>query len=185
MIVISRKQQPGMQVNPHTTFLGKGFCAQLQHHSIVQMLHCLLPLLQHHLHVGEQSIGRRTGFQPRTKLPNGLRVPWPLRYWCGKYTPWPRHVNRAVCPFTVFTASLEHSCPVRCKFNQPAIAAHSTIDTFSQGDSLAGTRVLLLTAKGRDTDVAKGLALGADAYMTKPFSTKALAEKVKDLLEPR
>jgi DNA-binding response OmpR family regulator len=50
-------------------------------------------------------------------------------------------------------------------------------------DSLAATRILMLTAKGRDTDVAKGLALGADAYMTKPFSTKALVEKVKELLE--
>ena len=35
----------------------------------------------------------------------------------------------------------------------------------------------MLTAKGRDTDIAKGLALGADAYMTKPFSTKELAER--------
>lgn len=51
-------------------------------------------------------------------------------------------------------------------------------------DSLANVRLLLLTAKGRDTDVAKGLAMGADGYMTKPFSTKALVERVKELLEP-
>ncbi len=49
-------------------------------------------------------------------------------------------------------------------------------------DSLNSMRILMLTAKGRDTDVAKGLALGADAYMTKPFSTKELAQKVQDLL---
>jgi DNA-binding response OmpR family regulator len=48
--------------------------------------------------------------------------------------------------------------------------------------ALAGTRILMLTAKGRDTEVAKGLALGADAYVTKPFSTKELVEKVKQLL---
>jgi DNA-binding response OmpR family regulator len=36
-------------------------------------------------------------------------------------------------------------------------------------------KILMLTAKGRDTDVAKGLGVGADAYMTKPFSTKDLA----------
>ena len=49
-----------------------------------------------------------------------------------------------------------------------------------------GVRILMLTAKGRDTDVAKGLALGADAYMTKPFATKDLVQKVKDLLgQPR
>ncbi|MDR2188745.1 MAG: response regulator [Azonexus sp.] len=42
--------------------------------------------------------------------------------------------------------------------------------------------ILMLTAKGRDTEVAKGLAIGADAYMTKPFSTKELIAKVKSLL---
>ncbi len=47
---------------------------------------------------------------------------------------------------------------------------------------LKDTRILMLTAKGRDTDVAKGLALGANAYMTKPFSTKDLVEKVRELL---
>ena len=45
-------------------------------------------------------------------------------------------------------------------------------------------KIVMLTAKGRDTDVAKGLALGANAYMTKPFSTKELVQKVRDLLEP-
>ena len=49
--------------------------------------------------------------------------------------------------------------------------------------ALADVRILMLTAKGRDTDVAKGLALGADAYMTKPFSTKDLVGKVRELLE--
>ena len=49
--------------------------------------------------------------------------------------------------------------------------------------ALAGVRILMLTAKGRDTEVAKGLALGADAYMTKPFSTNDLVEKVRSMLE--
>lgn len=43
-------------------------------------------------------------------------------------------------------------------------------------------KVVMLTAKGRDTEVAKGLALGADAYTTKPFSTKDLVQQVKQLL---
>ena len=50
-------------------------------------------------------------------------------------------------------------------------------------EALKSTRILMLTAKGRDTDVAKGLALGADAYMTKPFSTKELVEKVRQMLQ--
>ncbi|BAO83688.1 response regulators consisting of a CheY-like receiver domain and a winged-helix DNA-binding domain [Serpentinimonas maccroryi] len=49
-------------------------------------------------------------------------------------------------------------------------------------DAFKSIRILMLTAKGRDTDVAKGLALGADAYMTKPFSTRELVEKVRSLL---
>lgn len=43
-------------------------------------------------------------------------------------------------------------------------------------------RILMLTAKGRDTEMAKGLALGADSYMTKPFSTRDLVAQVKRLL---
>jgi DNA-binding response OmpR family regulator len=49
-------------------------------------------------------------------------------------------------------------------------------------ESLAAVKILMLSAKGRDTDLAKGSALGADAYMTKPFSTKELAARVRELL---
>lgn len=44
------------------------------------------------------------------------------------------------------------------------------------------TRVIFLTAKGRDVDIAKGLVLGADAYITKPFSNAAIVAKVRELL---
>jgi DNA-binding response OmpR family regulator len=49
-------------------------------------------------------------------------------------------------------------------------------------EALAATKVLMLTAKGRETDVAQGLGVGADAYMTKPFSTRELAAKVREML---
>jgi DNA-binding response OmpR family regulator len=52
-------------------------------------------------------------------------------------------------------------------------------------ETLRGTLILMLTAKGRETDVAKGLGSGADAYMTKPFSTKELVQKVRQMLEAR
>jgi DNA-binding response OmpR family regulator len=50
-------------------------------------------------------------------------------------------------------------------------------------EELQATKILMLTAKGRDTDRAKGLALGADAYMTKPFSTRELVQKVAEMLQ--
>ena len=49
-------------------------------------------------------------------------------------------------------------------------------------EALAAVKILMLSAKGRETDLAKGSALGADAYMTKPFSTRELADKVRELL---
>lgn len=52
-------------------------------------------------------------------------------------------------------------------------------------DAVRDTLILMLTARGRETDVVKGMALGANAYMTKPFSTKELVQKVRDMLEAR
>jgi DNA-binding response OmpR family regulator len=49
-------------------------------------------------------------------------------------------------------------------------------------EALSGTRILMLTAKGRDTDIAQGLGVGADGYVTKPFSTKELAARVREML---
>ncbi|BBO66857.1 transcriptional regulator [Desulfosarcina alkanivorans] len=45
-------------------------------------------------------------------------------------------------------------------------------------------RVIFLTAKNRDADMAKGLAMGADAYITKPFSNIELVEKIRELIGP-
>lgn len=43
-------------------------------------------------------------------------------------------------------------------------------------------KIVMLTAKGGTAEVARGLALGADAYVTKPFSTKELLGRVRELL---
>lgn len=49
---------------------------------------------------------------------------------------------------------------------------------------LAGIRIVVLTAKGRTTEIEKGLALGADAYVTKPFGTRELMATIRRLIGP-
>ena len=45
--------------------------------------------------------------------------------------------------------------------------------------------VIMLTAKGRDVEKQKGFAMGADDYITKPFSTQELVVKVREMIEER
>ena len=47
----------------------------------------------------------------------------------------------------------------------------------------AATRIIILTARSREIEREKGLALGADDYVTKPFSTRELVERVRRYLE--
>lgn len=64
----------------------------------------------------------------------------------------------------------------------PGLSGFEVCQAVRADESLAGVKIVMLSAKGRDTDVAKGRALGADAYVTKPFSTRELAETVRALL---
>ena len=43
-------------------------------------------------------------------------------------------------------------------------------------------KIVMLSAKGRDAEVNKGMAIGADLYVTKPFSTRELVDKINALL---
>jgi DNA-binding response OmpR family regulator len=65
----------------------------------------------------------------------------------------------------------------------PARNGFEVCQDLRQDPEFRDLRIMMLTAKGRDTEVSKGLALGADVYMTKPFSTRELLAKVKALLE--
>ena len=52
-----------------------------------------------------------------------------------------------------------------------------------KGDpELADTHVIMLTAKGQESDRDKGLAIGADEYMTKPFSPSKITGRVREIL---
>lgn len=53
-----------------------------------------------------------------------------------------------------------------------------------RGDpELSSVCIIMLTAKGREIEREKGLAVGADDYVTKPFATRELVEKVKSFME--
>ncbi|WP_306397938.1 response regulator transcription factor [Telluria beijingensis] len=49
--------------------------------------------------------------------------------------------------------------------------------------AMAGMKIMLLSACGQQSDIATGLAAGADHYMVKPFSPEALMEAAAGLLE--
>jgi len=55
--------------------------------------------------------------------------------------------------------------------------------TIRETPTLAATRILFVSAMARDIDVAKGLASGADGYITKPFSNSEIMDHVRKLLE--
>ncbi len=64
----------------------------------------------------------------------------------------------------------------------PKKSGFEVCESLRADSALAGVKIIMLTAKGRETEVTKGLALGANAYITKPFSTKDLVAQIKSLL---
>ena len=57
--------------------------------------------------------------------------------------------------------------------------------TIRANPAWGAVRILMLTAKGSDAERDKGLALGADDYLTKPFSNREVVERVRQLLAAR
>jgi two-component system alkaline phosphatase synthesis response regulator PhoP len=64
----------------------------------------------------------------------------------------------------------------------PLIDGFELCRLIRENSALRDTRIMLLTARGREAEMNRGLALGADAYLTKPFSTRDLMDKVRELL---
>ncbi len=64
----------------------------------------------------------------------------------------------------------------------PMVDGYATIEQIKNNDKLSKTKIIFLSAKNKESDIEKGLSLGADAYLTKPFSIKKVIEKVSELL---
>ena len=64
----------------------------------------------------------------------------------------------------------------------PRISGYDVCQKVRENPAWQGIKIVMLSAKGRDIEVTKGMAVGADAYVTKPFSTKDLIAKVGEML---
>ena len=65
----------------------------------------------------------------------------------------------------------------------PGIDGYEVCEIIRLDANCREVKIIFLTARGREADIAKGLSLGADAYITKPFSNTELVTKVRELLE--
>jgi DNA-binding response OmpR family regulator len=64
----------------------------------------------------------------------------------------------------------------------PKIDGYEVCQRIRADAALKDIRIIMITAKGRDVEKEKGLALGADYYITKPFSTREVVMRVKEIL---
>jgi DNA-binding response OmpR family regulator len=64
----------------------------------------------------------------------------------------------------------------------PVKSGYEVCQRMRERADLRHIKIIMLTAKGRDVEMSKGLAIGADLYITKPFSTQELVAKIKGLL---
>ena len=64
----------------------------------------------------------------------------------------------------------------------PRMSGYDLCQRVRENPAWQGIRIIMLSAKGRDIEVSKGIAVGADAYVTKPFSTRDLLARVAEML---
>ena len=64
----------------------------------------------------------------------------------------------------------------------PRVSGYDVCQKVRENPEWKDIKIVMLSAKGRDVEVTKGLAIGADAYVTKPFSTRDLIAKVGEML---
>ena len=65
----------------------------------------------------------------------------------------------------------------------PNLDGYSTLEIIKQDERLKDTKVLFLSAKNNPKDIEKGIEMGADAYVTKPYSIKKLIQQIEDMFE--
>lgn len=63
----------------------------------------------------------------------------------------------------------------------PSLDGYSTLETIRKEEALKDTKVIFLSAKNNPKDIEKGLEMGADAYVTKPYSIKKLMQQIEEM----
>lgn len=65
----------------------------------------------------------------------------------------------------------------------PNLDGYSTLELIKQDEKLKDTKVIFLSAKNNPRDIERGLEMGADAYVTKPYSIKKLMQQIEEMFE--
>ena len=65
----------------------------------------------------------------------------------------------------------------------PMVDGFATLEQIKKDTRLRHCKVIFLSAKNKEKDIEKGLSLGADLYVVKPFSIKKLVDQVNELLQ--
>lgn len=84
-------------------------------------------------------------------------------------------------------AALERDTPdvVLLDVMMPLKSGYEVCQRMRERPEWRQVKIVMLSAKGREAEVSKGLAVGADLYVTKPFSTRELIEQIDRLFEGR
>ena len=65
----------------------------------------------------------------------------------------------------------------------PMVDGFATLKQIKNNERLQHCKVIFLSAKNKEKDIEKGLSLGANLYVTKPFSIKRLVDQVHELIQ--
>jgi DNA-binding response OmpR family regulator len=65
----------------------------------------------------------------------------------------------------------------------PMVDGFATLKQIKNNERLQHCKVIFLSAKNKEKDIEKGLSLGANLYVTKPFSIKKLVDQVHELIQ--